>query len=121
MRRRRMELAYVSLLHAVPKAWRVTLALTHPRAVEPLRGVAARGCRSVLCFQPFFLIFILITTLKISSREIYFPLNNSLKINHLAGNKFPDYYADTPFQCRYQFIIYSIANRYLPQTKDNLR
>jgi hypothetical protein len=46
MRRRRMELAYVSLLPAVPKAWRATIALTQPLAVEPLRwvlrGVAAQ-------------------------------------------------------------------------------
>jgi hypothetical protein len=44
----------------------------------------------------------LITTLKKSSREIDFPLNNGLKINHLAGNKFPDYDANTPFLGRYQ-------------------
>jgi hypothetical protein len=30
------------------------MALTQPLAVEPLRWGFARGCRAVLCLQPFF-------------------------------------------------------------------
>jgi hypothetical protein len=59
MRRRRMELAYVSLLHAVPKAWRVTVALTHRPAVELCAvGVAGRW-RQCFVLGSFFNIYYL--------------------------------------------------------------
>lgn len=68
-----------------------------------------------------FLRYSLITTLKMSSRAIYFPLTNSLKINLLSENKFPDYYAHTPFQCRYQSIngalIHILRAMITPQIK----
>jgi hypothetical protein len=54
MRRRRMELAYVCLLPAVPKAWRATLALTHCPAVEPLRWVLRGIGGSAIVLGSFF-------------------------------------------------------------------
>jgi hypothetical protein len=53
-----MELALVSLLHAVPKAWRVTIALTQPPAVEPLRWGLRAVVAQCFCSQPFFLILL---------------------------------------------------------------
>jgi hypothetical protein len=42
------------LLHAVPKAWRVTIALTQPLAVEPLRGGCEGLPRSAFVLNRFF-------------------------------------------------------------------
>jgi hypothetical protein len=58
MRRRRMELASVPVLPAVPKAWRVTLALTQLPAVEPLRwGLRGIGGSAIVLDSFFNIIF----------------------------------------------------------------
>jgi hypothetical protein len=67
-----MEFALVSLLHAVPKAWRVTIALTQPRAVEPLRGLRRGVVGSALVGNRIFKYYYLPNRKQVISLSVIF-------------------------------------------------
>jgi hypothetical protein len=82
-----MELAYVSLLHAVPKAWRVTKTHTH----TPRRRAFAWGCRAVLLLAAYFLEYYYFPNCKPTSNpSARFSPNQSPLFSLCKDTRFPN-------------------------------